>query len=307
MSIYVSIIIPTKNAGNKLDAVLKGIFKNKVDFEYEVIIIDSGSKDNTKDIISKYPVRLIEIEPLSFSHGRSRNIGAEVAKGEILVYLTQDAIPADENWLSNLVKGFKDSEVAGIFGRQIPDKDTPPIEKFFLQYLYPKYRIIKYSVNPYNCSLQDIFFSNANSALRKYEWKQNKFREDLIMSEDQAWAKDMLVKKRKIIYEPEAMVYHSHHYSLIRIMMRNFDSGLSLKGIIKTSSIKGFLWEIKYIKSAIVYFFRSRYYKDLFKFPFYELFRLLGFFLGTYSQFLPMGMRKALSQNKVYWEQIKEK
>jgi len=303
MSVYVSIIIPTKNAGDRFDSVLNGIFKSRVDFDYEVIVVDSGSTDNTKEIINRYSIRLIEIEPLSFTHGGSRNIGAETAKGEILVYLSQDAIPKDENWLSNLIKGFVDSDTAGIFGRQIPDEDASALEKFFLQYMYTDYKIVKDSINPNNCALQDILFSDVSSAIRKSEWEDNKFRQDLIMSEDQAWAKDILMKKKKIVYEPEASVYHSHNYTIRRVIMRNFDSGLSLQSIINAPFKRNFTYEAKYIKSAMLYFFNRKLYRHLFTFPFYESFRLFGFLAGKYSQFLPIGLKKMLSENKVYWEQ----
>jgi len=304
MSVYATIIIPTKNAGDRFNLILKHIFKSRIDFEYEVIVVDSGSTDKTKDIINKYPIRLIEIEPLSFSHGGSRNIGAETAKGEILVYLSQDAIPMDENWLDNLIKGFEDRDIAGVFGRQVPNEDASVIEKFFLRYLYPDYKIVKASVNPDNCILQDILFSDVNSAIRKSEWERNKFKEDLIMSEDQAWAKGILMKKKKIVYEPKAAVYHSHNYTIRRVIMRNFDSGLSLQRIINAPFKRNFLYEAKYIKSAMLYFFCSKSYRYLFIFPFYETFRLLGFFLGKYSQFLPIWIKRMLSENKAYWEQI---
>jgi rhamnosyltransferase len=306
MPAHASIIIPTKNAGARFDQVLKAIIKNRVDFDYEVIIVDSGSTDNTKDITKNFPVKLIEIGPLSFSHGGSRNIGAEDAQGEILVFLSQDSIPKDEMWLANLLKGFDDTEVAGIFGRQIPNTDASGMEKFFLEYTYPDSRVIKDSINPDHCTLQDMFFSNVNSAIRKTFWENNKFREDLIMSEDQAWAKDVLIKKKKIIYEPKAAVYHSHRYGVIRAIMRNFDSGLSLKGLVKTSFKTGILYELKYIKSASLYFFKNRLYRYLFMFPFYESLKVLGFFMGRYSQFLPVLLKESISENKIYWAQKKK-
>ncbi|OGX30467.1 MAG: hypothetical protein A3D27_01710 [Omnitrophica WOR_2 bacterium RIFCSPHIGHO2_02_FULL_46_37] len=305
MPVYVSIIIPTKNAGEKLDSVLKGVFASRVNFGYEVIVVDSGSLDNTRKIIGRYPVKLIEIEPLSFSHGGSRNIGANNAAGEVLVYLSQDAIPEDEGWLASLVSGFKARDTAGIFGRQIPDESSSALEKFFLQYVYPDYKIIKDSVNPDNCILQDIFFSDVNSAIRKSEWENNKFREDLIMSEDQAWSRDMLMKKKKIVYEPQAAVYHSHNYTIRRLMMRNFDSGLSLKGVIKAPFTRNLLSEIKYIKSAMPYFIKNRHYRYLFIFPFYESLRLFGFSAGRFSAFLPIWLKEIFSENKAYWEQVR--
>src|SRR3990167_5765219 len=125
---YASIIIPTKNAGSRFALVLKRIFASAVSFGYEVIVVDSGSVDGTVRLAGGYPVKRIEIAPSSFSHGGARNIGADNARGEILVYVSQDAVPKDELWLANLTAGFSDPDTAGIFGRQIPDDDASPLE-----------------------------------------------------------------------------------------------------------------------------------------------------------------------------------
>lgn len=298
---YASIIIPTKNAGSRFTQVLKAISANRVSFGYEIIVVDSGSTDGTQQLVSSHSLRLIEVEPSSFSHGGSRNIGADNAQGEILVYLTQDALPADELWLANLTGGFNDPDVAGIFGRQIPNDDASPLEKFFLQYVYPDRRIVKDSVNPRNCSLQDIFFSNVNSAIRRSDWLANRFREDIIMSEDQAWARDILMKSRKIIYEPAAAVYHSHKYNVRRAVMRNFDSGLSLRDIARAPFGRNCMYEAQYIRSASQHFLKNNLYGYFLLFPFYEFFRLFGFCAGRYSGCLPRWLKRRLSENKAYW------
>lgn len=307
MPVYVSIIIPAKNAGNRLDLVLKGIFRNKPAFGYEVIIVDSGSTDNTKEIIAKYPVRLIEIPPESFSHGGSRNTGAAAARGEILVYLSHDAVPLNEDWLAGLVSGFADPETAGIYGRQIPNSNASIIERFFLQYVYPDREIIKNKIIPDDCILPDILFSDVNSAVRRSEWAGNKFREDIIMSEDQGWSRDMLLQGKKIVYEPRACVCHSHNYTPRKLIMRNFDSGLSLRDIIRAPLKRSIAYELKYIRSAMVYFLNNRAYRYLFILPFYEAARVLGFLLGRHSGFLPVWVKMRLSENKAYWGQQREK
>ncbi len=249
MKPYVSIIIPTKNAGDKFDLVLKGIFASKAPFSYEVIVVDSGSTDGTKDLVRSYSIKLVETDPSSFSHGGSRNIGADLAEGDILAYLSQDAVPENNDWLTSLTAGFEDPEVAAVFGRQIPNKGASALEVFFLNYVYPDHRIIKDSVDPRNCALQDILFSDVFSAIRRSEWQVSRFDEGLIMSEDQAWSKNILMKKKKIVYEPAAAVYHSHDYTIRRLVMRNFDSGLSLQGIVNAAPGRNLLLEGRYIKA----------------------------------------------------------
>ncbi|MCK4667799.1 glycosyltransferase family 2 protein, partial [Candidatus Dependentiae bacterium] len=86
--ISVSIIIPTKNGEKYLDRVLNMLFSQETAFDFEVIIIDSGSKDKTLKIIKKYPAQLIKIRPREFGHGKTRNYGVGISKGKFLVFLT---------------------------------------------------------------------------------------------------------------------------------------------------------------------------------------------------------------------------
>lgn len=297
----ISILILTKNAGKRLDVVLRAVFSDKKISEAEVIVVDSGSTDETREIISRYPARLIEISLGSFGHGRTRNLAAQEAKGRVLVFLTQDAVPESDDWLTSLTEDLNIPGVAGVFGRQIPDKGTSAIERFYLSYLYPDFKIIKDSVDPHNCLLKDVFFSNVNSAILKSEWEKQRFNEDLIMSEDQEWSKAMLLKGKKVVYEPKAAVFHSHKYNAVELMMRNFDSGMSLKGIVNAplKSVVGY--QIKYLKEEIRFFIKNNAYLSLALFPFYEFVRSLGFFLGFYSDYLPLFLKKRISQNKAYW------
>lgn len=302
MPIYASIIILTKNAGEKLDSVLKQVLACAKKFDSEIIVIDSGSSDNTKQIISRYPVKQVDIPPLSFSHGGTRNFAAGIASGKILVYLTQDAIPKDDEWLLRLLDDFKIPDVAGVFGGQLANADSSGIEKFYLSFLYPDHQIIKTSLDINNCLLNDIFFSDVNSAILKSEWELHKFDENLIMSEDQEWSRAMLIKGKRIIYEPQAAVFHSHKYSFWELFKRNFDSGLSLRNLIKPRFTRSIKYEIDYLKKGFCFFLKEGFYQSLVLFPLYETIRLFSFILGMHSGFLPVFIKRCLSQNKAYWD-----
>jgi len=161
--ISISIILLTKNAGITFKSVLDGIFNQSIK-PLEVLVIDSGSKDNTLEIAKEYPVRIVEILPEDFRHGQTRNFGANLANGTHVVYLTQDAIPSTADWLKELVSPFEDSNIAGVYGRQIPRKDENIIDKFFCLSLYPDKNIIW--KNNKNLGI-DTIFSDVNSAIRK--------------------------------------------------------------------------------------------------------------------------------------------
>ncbi|MCM1237676.1 MAG: glycosyltransferase family 2 protein, partial [Ruminococcus flavefaciens] len=125
-----SIVIPTKNAGDTLDDVLDAIFKQKTEYKYEVICVDSGSSDNTVEIIQNHPCRLFQIEPDEFGHGKTRNYGASQGSGEFIVFLTQDALPANKYWLQNFIDAMQlDKTIAGGFGIHYPYPNCNVLDK----------------------------------------------------------------------------------------------------------------------------------------------------------------------------------
>ena len=127
----VSIVVLTKNAEPYLSETLEAIFSQETDFSFEVLVIDSGSKDRSLEILKDYSVRLIEIPPESFNHGDTRNLGARQADpgSRYIVYLSQDALPQNEAWLQNLIIPMEaDHQVAGVFSRHIPRPESSPAQ-----------------------------------------------------------------------------------------------------------------------------------------------------------------------------------
>ena len=131
----VTIVIPTKNAGRLFEKVLKKVFAQETTYEYEVICVDSGSSDNTIEIIKKFPCKLYEIPASEFGHGKTRNYGASKGTGEYIVFITQDAMPASSKWLQNFIDAMKsDPEIVGGFGIHYPYPDCNVIDKRDLYY-----------------------------------------------------------------------------------------------------------------------------------------------------------------------------
>lgn len=223
----VSIIILTKNAGDNFKPLLERIFSQKFNGRYEVLVIDSGSLDDTLKIAPEFPVKITQIRPEEFHHGKTRNLGAQLANGSILVYISQDALPLDNDWLQKLVDNLKDPRVAMVCGRQIAWPTTKPPEKFFYVYNFPPQKIVV-APGASNCYHDNIFISNVNSAIKKDIWQQFKFSEAITMAEDKEFAKRILFAGWSIAYEPEASVYHAHDLSLSLAFQRASALGISL-------------------------------------------------------------------------------
>jgi rhamnosyltransferase len=224
----VSIIILTKNAGPNFSGLLDVLFSQKFEGTYEILVIDSGSSDETLQIVQRYPVKLTRIKPADFHHGKTRNLGAELASGEILAYITQDSLPLNDNWLQSLVRPFKDPNTAMVIGRQLPWQTTKPPEKFFYAYYFPTHKIVV-NVKDSGYYRDNVFISNVSSSIRKSVWQKFRFSDKLILTEDKEFAKRVLSAGRNIVYEPEAAVYHAHDFSIRTIFRRSAEYGISLR------------------------------------------------------------------------------
>lgn len=229
---WITIVLLTKNGERYLGEVLEAIFAQRVDLPFEVLAIDSGSRDRTKEILSSYPVRFIEIPPYEFNHGETRNLGARLAHPDThyLVYLSQDATPADEGWLATLIEPMReDRQVAGVFSRHLPRPSASPS---LVRQLLTRWQTggTERLVKRMPVSRDDfeanrffyIYFSNTSSAIRRSVWEQIPFR-PLLFGEDADWAERVLLAGYILVFEPRSKVFHSHDYGLLELFRENAD------------------------------------------------------------------------------------
>jgi len=247
-----SIIIPTKNGGEIFKKVLDAVLVQKIDDKFEVIIIDSGSNDTTVPFIRDKQnhhqnLKLYEIDPNSFGHGKTRNYGASLAKGEFLVFITQDAQPYNDQWLKELLKPFTISEnVVGVFSKHMPYSNCDLLEKENLKKHFEafgeKTKVFQLEnreryANDINYQMHLCFYSDNSSAMRSSIWKEIPY-DDVDFAEDQLWAKKILEKGYSKAYAPHSIVFHSHNYSLKELFMRSYDEYMGLYEIYQYVPIK---------------------------------------------------------------------
>lgn len=238
MKEWITIVLLTKNGERYLGEVLEATFAQRVDLPFEVLAIDSGSRDRTKEILSRYPVRLTEIPPHEFNHGETRNLGARLAHPETryLVYLSQDATPADEGWLAALIEPMReDEQVAGVFSRHLPRPSASPS---LVRQLLTRWqtggteRLVK-RMPPSPADFESnrffyIYFSNTSSAIRRSVWERIPFS-PLPFGEDADWAEQVLLAGYALVFEPCSKVFHSHDYGLLDLFRENADYAASFQ------------------------------------------------------------------------------
>jgi len=224
-----SISILTKNEEANLKACLEAVFSQRGAVEFEVILVDSGSTDETLSIARGYPIRIEQIPAEAFHHARTRNFAAGLGTAPIVINLSGDAIPATEDWLRNMLAGFNDPGVGAIYGRQLPKPGSTIERRDTFDTVYGEKRLVKDPAHRNGLGYRFYHFSDVNSALRRSVWQANPYPEDLKMFEDVAIAKRILDAGWKIVYEPDAAVFHSHQYNAKQLFKRYFDIGYTIK------------------------------------------------------------------------------
>ena len=222
----VSILVPTYNAGPSFRALLDALSRQQLRL-FEIIVVDSSSSDDTLSVAKSRGVQTHLIAKQAFDHGGTRNFMARLAKGDILVYLTQDALPVDDTSVPALVSGLlTDHRTAAAFGRQIPHANATAFAAHLRTFNYPAVshtRAIQdceqYGMKTFFCS--NSFAAYKRKALESIGW----FKEGLLMGEDMYVCAKMLLHGYHIAYAAEAVVYHSHNYSVPQEFKRYFDLG----------------------------------------------------------------------------------
>lgn len=212
-------VIPTLNAGPLFARLLEGLRLQETDFEFEVLIVDSGSTDGTVELAESHGARVHRIDKKDFNHGATRNLGVSLARGEYVALTVQDAVPLDRRWLSALVGTLeRDERVAGVYGRQIPHLDAGPLTRATIngQASASPERAEKYLQR--GSRLADLpprrrrrlcAFDDVSSCIRRSVWEELPF-EKTAFGEDLRWGKRAIEAGYKLVYEPASAVFHSH-------------------------------------------------------------------------------------------------
>lgn len=234
----VTIAVPTLNGEEFLESLIKAVYGQQTELSYELFIIDSGSTDRTLDIIKKYPkIRLYEIPNSEFGHGKTRNLAAKMSDSEYMVFLTQDAVPAHQNWLNGMIEPFMLNEkIVGVFGKQIPRPNSTGTIKREVKQVFDSFgsdlsiMIQRRGKLVDSLNLQEAsgFFSDVNSAIRSDILKGDIPFRDVKYSEDQAFGRDAIDAGYQKAYAPFGAVFHSNDNTLTNYYRRKFDESYGL-------------------------------------------------------------------------------
>lgn len=306
----ISIVIPVKDGGDDLRRLLDAIARQDLDEEVEVVVVDSGSTDGSRELALQHGARVHEIAPEEFNHGATRNLGAKLAEGEIVVFTVDDALPMGDRWLPELVEPLhSEPDLAATYSRQIPGEDAPPGQRTYIEFRYGPEPRIQRASDPAELTPSLTLFSNVSSAVRRDVIDANPFRTDLITAEDLEWCGRVLLNGHAIAYVPESVVRHSHRFTLVNWFQRYFDQGMASQSTLyrpgpsATRSVRAA--GLSYLRHEMRSLWSSGQRRDIPRTLAFEVARYAGFRLGANSRLVPRRLRPRLSNTPAYWQASK--
>jgi rhamnosyltransferase len=269
-----------------------------------MLVIDSSSLDGTDTLARNSGFRVIVIEQQYFNHGGTRQKAAAcIPKADILIYLTQDAIPADPDSFKKILDVFNDPQIGAAYGRQLPRREAGPLEAHARYFNYPPDSEIRTFESRASLGIKAIFSSNSFAAYRRSALEQvGGFSGNAIVSEETIVFARLQMAGWKTAYVADATVIHSHGYTLAEEFSRYFDIGV---GHERESWIEKFYPSAygegrRFVVSEIKYLF-PRYVHLIPLAILHTIAKAAGYKLGRLEAHLPIAVKRLLSAQKHFW------
>lgn len=300
----VALIIPTRNAGAHLDRLLPAIAMQTLQPD-EFLVVDSASRDDTVVRLRAAGARVEVIEPTQFNHGGTRRWASELVDADTLIYLTQDAIPARADTFVNIVTDLHAEVGIGVaYGRQLPHPDAGLLGAQSRHFNYPAQSRTKCMNDAPELGIKTCFSSDSFSAY-KYEalLAVGGFPDDVIGSEDAYVAARMLLSGYAVRYAADAMVHHSHDYTMFEEFRRYFDIGVFygrenwIRQAFGAAGGEG----LRYVKAEIAALRRAGALYRLPEVVLRSAMKLAGYRLGQVEEQLPLSIKRRVSMFSGYW------
>jgi rhamnosyltransferase len=312
--VRIDVVIPTYKPDKQFIELMEGLKKQTIK-PSRIIIINTEEKYFNKLMYGTrfkedYPnVEIKHISQREFNHGKTRNEGAKRSDAQILIFMTQDCIPADGFMIEELIRPMVDQDVAVTYARQLPNDDCKPIEKFTRLYNYPDHDRVQDKSKIGELGIKTYFCSNVCAAYKRYVFDElGGFVNFTIFNEDMLYAAKAVEADKKVVYASKAKVIHSHNYSAKQQFRRNFDLGVSQadhKEIFENVPSEG--EGIRLVKETIAYLKEEKKHYLLLELFYKSACKLLGYKLGYNYHKLTKRMIYNCTMNQSYWERYWDK
>lgn len=255
---------------------------------------------------SKYKNVLVKhVSKREYNHGRTRNTGIGYSDAEVFIMMTQDAVPADEYMVEQLIRGLLPRNVAVVYGRQLADDTCSETEKFIRNFNYPEEKAVKSKADIEKMGIKTFFCSNVCAAYKRYLFDSlGGFIKHTIFNEDMIFAAGAINAGYRVVYQPEAKVYHFHNYSNKEQFQRNFDLGVSQADHPEIfANVPSESEGARLVRMTVAHLCAKKRKRRIPGFLIQSGCKYMGYLLGKNYRKLPGKIVVKLSSNKNYWNQ----
>lgn len=225
----VDVIIPAYHPGKEFATLIKRLEKQSVPIHRIIVMNTEESMWNKEWEKLSDVMEIHHLAKSEFDHGGTRAQAAELSDADVMIFMTQDAMPADRELLAELLKALEqDENIAAAYARQLPNAECSFVERYTRAFNYPDRSAVKTKKDMDQYGIKTFFCSNVCAAYKKdiYQ-KQGGFVRRTIFNEDMIYAGGLIQAGYGIAYAAEAKVIHSHNYNCMQQFHRNFDLGVS--------------------------------------------------------------------------------
>ncbi len=302
----VALVIPVRNGEPYLARMLPALRAQSLQPD-EILVVDSASRDGSVAGWRGFGARVEVIDPAIFNHGGTRGWAAGQVNADVLIYLTQDAVPVPPDAFANLVAGLYAADDVGVaYGRQIPHPDAGVLARHARAFNYPAQGRIKRMGDAAELGIKTCFSSDAFCAYRADALAAaGGFPADVIGSEDAHVAGRMLLKGYAVNYVADAQAWHSHDYSIAEEFRRYFDIGVfySREAWIGERFGKAGGEGGRFVRSELAALLQARQALRIPGAVARSAAKLIGYRLGHMESSLPLGIKRRVSMFPGYWRQ----
>ena len=300
----IDIVIPTYKPDQKLDRCLRMLKRQTVRPDRILLINTEEASFHSEVFDSLEQGEIVHIRKEEFDHGGTRNRACAMCDGDIILLLTQDAIPADRYLVEKLTSPFEDEEVCAAYGRQMADRKDNPVEAYTRRFNYPAESRVKSAGDLPELGIKTFFCSNVCAAYRKSVYDElGGFPLHTIFNEDMIFASRLIEAGKKIAYAADARVWHWHNYSASEQVKRNFDLAVSqvdYGGLFL--EVRSESEGIRLVRDTLVYFIRRGRIDLVPHILVQSGAKFIGYKLGQNYRRLPKGLVRKISLNPGYWK-----
>ncbi len=300
----VDVIIPANYPDERFQKILDRLEKQTHPVG-RIIVINTDEAGFPTDLRCPANMEVYHIAPEEFDHGATRDLAARKSTADLMLFMTQDAVPADTHLVEHLVNAFDDPLIAAAYARQLARKTDSAIERFTRNFNYPAQSRVKTQADLQSLGIKTYFCSNSCAMYRKSIYEElGGFLPEAIFNEDMVFAATAINAGYSIAYVAEARVIHSHNYTGLQQFHRNFDNGVS------HADNEEIFWDVKTVgegKRLVFdtarYLIRHHEYAQVIRLVYLSGCKAIGFKLGKKYYKLPRKLVLWCTMNKKYWQE----